>query len=123
MSKRILTVDDSATMREMVAFTLRHAGFEVEEAGNGRDALSKLGAGPMFDLIITDLNMPEMDGFALIEQVRGGTKPHQFVPILILTTEADSARKERGRAVGATGWIVKPFSPQKLVEVVGKVCA
>lgn len=123
MKKRVLAVDDSATMREMVSFTLRHAGFEVVEADNGKDALSKLEDGASFDLIITDLNMPQMDGFAFIEQVRGKPQAHQFVPILILTTEADAARKERGRAVGATGWIVKPFSPQKLVEVVGKVCA
>jgi two-component system chemotaxis response regulator CheY len=120
MAKRILTVDDSKTMRDMVAFTLRKAGFEVNEAEDGRKALTVLG-GARFDLIITDLNMPNMDGISLIRQVRSSAQ-HRGVPILILTTESDSAKKADGKAAGATGWLVKPFSPEKLVELVQRVC-
>lgn len=123
MSKRILTVDDSATMREMLSLTLRQAGFDVTQAIHGEAAIEQLQESPRFDLIITDLNMPGMDGFSLIEQVRKGKLAHRSVPILILTTEVDPVKKDRGRAVGATGWITKPFTPQKLVEIVGKVCA
>jgi len=121
MVKRILAVDDSRTMREMVSLTLKTAGFDVAEAEDGKDALRVLGEGNKFDLVITDLNMPEMDGFGIIEQVRASSH-HKFVPILILTTEADAQKKERGKALGATGWIVKPFNPEKLVQVVNKVC-
>jgi two-component system chemotaxis response regulator CheY len=105
----------------MVSFTLKGAQYEVVEAEDGKDALTKLTA-QKFDLIITDLNMPNMDGFELIENVRKGGN-HKFTPILILTTESDSAKKERGKASGATGWIVKPFHPDRLLEVVKKVCA
>ena len=120
MSKRILAVDDSKTMRDMVAFTLRNAGFQVEEAEDGKAALGKLG-GAKFDLIITDLNMPNMDGISLIRNVRAGSQ-HRAVPILILTTESDATKKNDGKAAGATGWLVKPFSPEKLVELVQRVC-
>jgi two-component system, chemotaxis family, chemotaxis protein CheY len=120
MAKRILTVDDSKTMRDMVSFTLRKAGFDVNEAEDGKQALSVLSGG-RFDLIITDLNMPVMDGISLIKNVRAST-PHRGVPILILTTESDSAKKADGKAAGATGWLVKPFSPEKLVELVMRVC-
>jgi two-component system chemotaxis response regulator CheY len=120
MAKRVLTVDDSKTMRDMVSFTLRKAGFDVDEAEDGRKALSVLGAGK-FDLIITDLNMPNMDGISLIKNVRSGSS-HRGVPILILTTESDSTKKNDGKAAGATGWLVKPFSPEKLVELVQRVC-
>lgn len=121
MTKKILAVDDSKTMREMVSFTLKAAGYEVTEAEDGKDALRVLADGTRFDLIITDLNMPQMDGFDLIDQLRNSPL-HKFVPILILTTESDPAKKERGKAAGATGWIVKPFNPDKLVQVVKKVC-
>jgi two-component system chemotaxis response regulator CheY len=120
MAKRILTVDDSKTMRDMVTFTLRKAGFDVNEAEDGRKALTVLG-GARFDLIITDLNMPNMDGISLIKQVRSSAQ-HRGVPILILTTESDAAKKADGKAAGATGWLVKPFSPEKLVELVQRVC-
>ena len=120
MSKRVLAVDDSKTMRDMVAFTLRNAGFQVEEAEDGKAALGKLG-GAKFDLIITDLNMPNMDGISLIRNVRAGSQ-HRAVPILILTTESDGTKKADGKAAGATGWLVKPFSPEKLVELVQRVC-
>jgi two-component system chemotaxis response regulator CheY len=120
MAKRILTVDDSKTMRDMVSYTLRKAGFDVNEAEDGKKALAVL-AGGRFDLVITDLNMPVMDGITLIRNVRSGSQ-HRSVPILILTTEADGAKKAEGKAAGATGWLVKPFSPDKLVEVVQRVC-
>jgi two-component system chemotaxis response regulator CheY len=120
MSKKILTVDDSKTMRDMVAFTLRKAGFEVNEAEDGNKALAVL-AGAKFDLIITDLNMPNMDGISLIKNVRTSAQ-HRAVPILILTTEGDGTKKAEGKAAGATGWLVKPFNPDKLVELVNRVC-
>lgn len=120
MSRRILAVDDSKTMRDMVSFALKGAGFQVDEAEDGKVALAKLGVAK-FDLIITDLNMPNVDGISLIRQVRAGTQ-HRAVPILILTTEADGAKKAEGKSAGATGWLVKPFSPDKLVELVNRVC-
>ena len=119
MSKRILAVDDSKTMRDMVTFTLRNAGFQVDEAEDGNVALGKLGTAS-FDLIITDLNMPNMDGISLIRNVRAGTQ-HRAVPILILTTESDGNKKADGKAAGATGWLVKPFNPEQLVATVQKV--
>lgn len=121
MTKRILIVDDSKTMRDMVNFTLSSAGFQVIEANDGVEALVALEANPC-DLMITDLNMPNLDGFGLIEQVRANSR-YRFLPILMLTTESDPTKKDRGKAAGATGWIVKPFNPEKLVQVVHKVCA
>ncbi len=120
MSKRVLTVDDSQTIREMVSFTLKGAGFEVVEAEDGRKALDLLGSTKV-DVIITDLNMPNMDGITLIKELRANPA-HKFVPILMLTTESQEAKKSEGRGAGATGWIVKPFDPEKLVQVVNKVC-
>jgi two-component system chemotaxis response regulator CheY len=119
MKKKVLTVDDSRTMREMVSFTLRGAGFEVVEAGDGQQALVLL-ASHKVDLILADLNMPVMDGITLIRRVRAAGD-HRTVPILMLTTESDDAKKQEGRAAGATGWIVKPFNPDKLIQVVQKV--
>ncbi len=121
MSKKALTVDDSKTMRDMVSFTLKGAGFDVLEAEDGQNALSVLG-GDKVDVIITDLNMPNMNGLELIGKLRADPV-HKFTPILMLTTEGDAAKKEEGKAAGATGWIVKPFNPEKLVSVVNKVCA
>ena len=120
MGKRVLTVDDSKTMRDMVRFTLSGAGFEVVEAEDGAKALSLLD-GTRVDLIITDINMPNMDGVTLVKRVRAGTS-HRSIPILILTTEGGDQKKAEGRAAGATGWIVKPFAPDKLLQVVNKVC-
>ncbi len=118
MSKVILTVDDSASARQMVSFTLRAAGNEVVEATDGRDALSKLSGG--IHLIITDLNMPTMDGIELIKQVRTSST-HKYVPILVLTTESQPAKKQEAKTAGATGWIVKPFRPEQLLAVVERV--
>lgn len=120
MSKKALTVDDSRTMREMVAFSLKGAGFEVMEAEDGKHALSVLGGGKV-DVIITDLNMPNMDGIELIRALRADAT-YKFTPILMLTTEGDATKKQQGKDAGATGWIVKPFNPEKLVETVRKVC-
>lgn len=121
MPKRALTVDDSKTMRDMVSFTLKNAGFDVVEAEDGKDALGKIG-GQKFDVIITDLNMPNMNGFDLIRSLRANPD-YKFTPILMLTTEGDDNKKNEGKSAGATGWIVKPFNPEKLVQVVNKVCA
>ena len=120
MSKRALTVDDSKTMRDTVTFTLKGAGFEVIEAEDGKHALTVLN-GSKVDVIITDLNMPNMNGIELIKALRADNN-YKFTPILMLTTEADDTKKQEGKSVGATGWIVKPFNPEKLVQVVQKVC-
>ena len=120
MGKKILAVDDSKTMREMVSFTLKSAGYDVIEAEDGQAALAALG-GQKVDAVITDLNMPNMNGFELIRALRANPL-YKFTPILMLTTEADGSKKEEGKSAGATGWIVKPFNPEKLVEVVKKVC-
>jgi two-component system, chemotaxis family, chemotaxis protein CheY len=120
MAKRVLTVDDSKTMRDMVAFTLRGAGFDVVEAEDGLKALGVLERTSV-DLVITDINMPNMDGVSLTRQLRA--KPtFRSTPILILTTEGGDDKKAEGRAAGATGWIVKPLAPEKLLQVVNKVC-
>jgi two-component system, chemotaxis family, chemotaxis protein CheY len=121
MPKHVMTVDDSKTMRDMVSFTLRSAGFQVTEAEDGQKALFTLRSAQV-DVIITDLNMPNMDGVALIRRLRADPK-YRVVPILMLTTEGDPGKKAEGRAAGATGWIVKPFDPKKLVDVVNRVCA
>lgn len=120
MSKKILAVDDSKTMRDMVAFTLKGAGHNVLEANDGQHALSVLGSSKV-DLVITDVNMPNMDGISLVKALRGHAV-HRSTPILILTTESDASKKSAGKDAGATGWIVKPFVPEKLLEVVKKVC-
>lgn len=120
MTKKILTVDDSRTMREMVAFTLKSAGYEVVEAEDGQAALQLLNSGKV-DAVITDLNMPNMNGFELIRSLRDNPV-YKFTPILMLTTESEGSKKEEGKAAGATGWIVKPFNPEKLLDVVKKVC-
>ena len=119
MPKVIMTADDSASVRQMVAFTLKDAGYDVVEAVDGQEALRKLnGAG--VNMLITDLNMPNMDGIELIKQVRS-QQQFKFMPIVMLTTESQDAKKKEGKAAGATGWIVKPFKPEQLVAVVKKV--
>jgi len=120
MGRKILAVDDSKTMRDMVAFTLKGAGFDVLIAEDGQHALSVLG-GDMVDCIITDINMPNLDGIGLIKALRSNPA-HRATPILVLTTESDQTKKSEGRNAGATGWIVKPFSPDKLLATVNKVC-
>ena len=119
MAKKILTVDDSISMRQMISFTLRENGYEVVEAVDGQDAISKA-QNQSFDLIFTDQNMPNIDGLTLIQMLRD-LPEHEKTPILMLTTEASDDMKKMGRAAGATGWLVKPFDPQKLLDVVKKV--
>jgi two-component system, chemotaxis family, chemotaxis protein CheY len=115
----ILAVDDSASMRQMVSFTLKNAGYHVTEAVDGEDALDKARAKD-FDLVLTDQNMPRLDGIGLTKKLRE-TPKFKATPILILTTESSDQMKQAGRAAGATGWLVKPFDPAKLIEVIKKV--
>ena len=117
--KTILAVDDSATMREMVSFVLESAGYRVIEAEDGAQGLDRATANSV-DLVITDQNMPNMDGLTLVRSLRE-LRDYKSTPILLLTTESSDAMKAQGRAAGATGWLVKPFDPATLLEVVGKV--
>ena len=119
MSKVIMTVDDSASVRQMVAFTLKQNGYDVVEAVDGRDALNKLGS-TRVDMLITDLNMPNLDGIGLIKGARA-LPACKFIPMIMLTTESQDGKKQEGKAAGATGWIVKPFKPEQLMAVVKKV--
>lgn len=120
MAKRVLTVDDSRTIRDMVCFTLRGAGYEVAEAPDAQAGLNLLKTAK-FDCIISDINMPGMDGIAFTKAVRA-TPTHRSAPILLLTTESDPDKKTAGKQAGATGWLTKPFNPDKLIETVRKVC-
>ena len=117
----ILVVDDSTTMRQMVSFTLTSASHSTTEAGNGVEAL-KIAQDDKFDLVIADVNMPEMNGIELIKALRA-LPAYKFVPILMLTTESQNEKKLEGKAAGATGWIVKPFNPEALLNVLGRVLA
>ncbi|ACM20613.1 response receiver CheY associated with MCPs of class 34H [Geotalea daltonii FRC-32] len=119
MGKIIMTADDSASVRQMVSFTLKQNGYEVVEAVDGKDALQKLG-GQKVDMLITDLNMPNLDGIGLIKGARA-LPACKFIPIVMLTTESQDSKKQEGKAAGATGWIVKPFKPEQLMAVVKKV--
>jgi two-component system chemotaxis response regulator CheY len=119
MAKTILAVDDSSSLRQMVAFSLKAAGYQVVEAVDGQDGLDKAKLQTV-DLVLTDQNMPRMDGLALIKLLRA-LPSYQKVPILMLTTESSDEMKSKGRAAGANGWLVKPFDPQRLIEVVKKV--
>jgi len=118
MPKTVLIVDDSASMRQLVAFTIKDAGYDVLLAENGKDALEKMSRAKV-DMVITDLNMPEMDGITFIRELRGKAD-YKFIPIIMLTTESQDVKKQEGRAAGASGWIVKPFSPSQLMDVVKK---
>lgn len=115
----ILAVDDSASMRQMVSFTLKGAGYDVVEAADGAKAL-EAAKGQKFDLVLSDVNMPVMDGISLIKALRA-LPAFRFTPILMLTTESGDNKKAEGKAAGATGWIVKPFSPDQLINTVKKV--
>jgi two-component system, chemotaxis family, chemotaxis protein CheY len=119
--KRIITVDDAATMRRLVSYTLRSEGYEVVEAEDGEDALRVLAAQAV-DVVITDINMPRMDGIELVRRLRA-LPQFKTTPILMLTTESDPAKKQEGRNAGATGWITKPFQPDQLLAAVAKVSA
>ncbi len=116
---KILAVDDSASMRQMVAFTLKSAGFDVTDASDGVEAL-KIAKSQSFDVVISDVNMPNMDGLSLCRELRQ-LPNFKFTPILMLTTESSPEKKQAGRGAGATGWIVKPFNPDQLLATVNKV--
>jgi two-component system chemotaxis response regulator CheY len=119
MTAHILTVDDSASIRMTTKMTLTNAGYQVTEAVDGRDGLSKAGAGT-FDLIVTDLNMPNMNGIEMIRSLRS-SPAHMGTPIIFLTTESDGEIKSQAKAAGATGWLTKPFDPDQLVKIARKV--
>ncbi|MBJ6723139.1 response regulator [Geomesophilobacter sediminis] len=119
MAKTIMTADDSASVRQMVTFTLKQGGYDVVEAVDGKDALQKLSQCKV-DMLITDLNMPNLDGIGLIKGARA-LPACKFIPIIMLTTESQDSKKAEGKAAGATGWIVKPFKPEQLMAVVKKV--
>ena len=115
----ILTVDDTASMRQMISFTLHSVGHEVIQASDGQEALKVL-EGKKVDLVIADINMPNMDGITLLKSLRA-LADYKFTPILMLTTESQDAKRQQGKVAGATGWIVKPFNPEQLLNVVKKV--
>jgi two-component system chemotaxis response regulator CheY len=116
---RILAVDDSASMRQMVGFTLKAAGFDVAEAEDGAVALS-MARKEKFSLVLADVNMPNMDGLSLVKELR--TLPdYKFTPLLMLTTESTPEKKMEGKSAGATGWLVKPFNPEQLISTVKRV--
>jgi two-component system, chemotaxis family, chemotaxis protein CheY len=119
MSKTILSADDSASIRQLVVFTLEKEGYEVISAVDGQDALNKAKAATV-DMVITDLNMPNMDGIELIQALRA-EPTFKFTPIVMLTTESATNKKDAGKHAGATGWIVKPFKPDQLISVVKRL--
>ncbi len=120
MAKRILAVDDSAAIRQSISYILVQAGYEVKEATDGEEALRLLSSMPQMDLIISDVNMPKLNGIELIKKLRA-MPAYRFTPILVLTTDAQGSQMKEGRDAGATGWIVKPFSADKLLGIVEKV--
>jgi two-component system chemotaxis response regulator CheY len=120
MAKTILIVDDSTSIRQVVAFTLKQAGFAVVEGSNGKEGLAQLEATQRVDLIVTDLNMPVMDGITFIKHVRSRPSS-KGTPVLMLTTESQDSKKQEGKAAGATGWLVKPFHPEKLLQTIARV--
>jgi two-component system chemotaxis response regulator CheY len=120
VGKTVLVVDDSVSMRQIVSFTLTGAGYQVVEAEDGKEALEKLNGGAKPNLIITDLNMPNIDGISLIKAVRG-MAGHKVTPILMLTTESSEYKKKEGQSAGATGWVVKPFHPDQMLATIKKV--
>ncbi len=115
----ILIVDDSASMRQMVTFTLKGAGYEVEEAVDGADGLKKAKI-KAFSIVVSDVNMPNMDGITLIKELRA-LPNYKFTPLLLLTTESTAEKKQEGKTAGATGWMVKPFNPEQLLATIKKV--
>lgn len=117
--KKVLAVDDSATIRTSISFVLKQEGYDVVEAVDGVDGLAKAKE-QKFNLVITDINMPNMDGIEMIKQLRT-TEGYKFTPIIALTTESQGSKMQEGKAAGATGWIVKPFTSEKLLAIVKKI--
>jgi two-component system, chemotaxis family, chemotaxis protein CheY len=120
MTKRILIVDDSESVRQVARIALKGAGYEVTEACDGTDGLVKLGGGDRINLIVSDVNMPKMDGITFLKEVKKHPN-YKFTPVIMLTTEAGQDKKDEGRAAGAKAWIVKPFNPQTLLDAVSKL--
>jgi two-component system chemotaxis response regulator CheY len=120
MSKTVMVVDDSSSFRTVVKLALQKAGYTVIEAGDGKDAVGKLG-GQKINLIVCDVNMPNMDGLAFLRHIKAMTA-YKFTPVIMLTTESQESKKAEGRAAGARAWITKPFQPSQLVEAVNKLC-
>lgn len=120
MAKTILIVDDSSSLRTVVKLALQRAGYEVHEAGDGQEALTQLDKLAKVHLIVSDVNMPNMDGISFVKQVKLHPR-HKFAPVVMLTTEGQDAKKEQGRAAGAKAWIVKPFNPPQLLDAVSKL--
>lgn len=120
MAEKILVVDDSISMRSVLTTILEDEGYDVLQANNGRDALDQLQDADAVKLIITDVNMPTMNGIEFTKQVRKNSN-HKFVPIIILTTESEDDMKQQGKAAGATAWIVKPFIPENIIDIINKV--
>ncbi|ADT89185.1 response regulator [Vibrio sp. Vb2880] len=116
---KILAVDDSISIRQMVSHTLKDAGYDVETANDGREALTKAQS-TKFDVVISDVNMPNMGGFELVKAIRGNPQ-YKFIPILMLTTETSMEKKQEGKLAGATGWLVKPFNPDTLLKTLKRV--
>lgn len=121
MQKSILAVDDSITMRQTISIVLEKEDYKVTTANDGKDALNKLKGSERFNVIITDVNMPNMDGITFTSEARKLAQ-YKFTPIIMVTTESQASKKEEGKKAGATGWIVKPFQPEQLLAVVKKVC-
>ena len=119
MSKKILVVDDSASLRQVVSIALKSAGYEGIEASDGKDALSKLD-GSKINLIISDLNMPNMDGISMVKEIKQMSS-YKFTPIIMLTTESQDSKKEEGRSAGVKAWMVKPFKPEQMLDAVSKL--
>jgi two-component system chemotaxis response regulator CheY len=120
VTKTVLTVDDSKTMRDMLRLALTDAGLNVVQADDGVHGCEVMNTQDKFDVIITDINMPRLDGYGFIDQVRKHPR-HKATPVLVLTTESEASKKERAKQAGATGWIVKPFDPTKLVAAIKRV--
>ncbi|HEY1104010.1 MAG TPA: response regulator [Burkholderiaceae bacterium] len=120
MAKTILIVDDSSSLRQVVKIALSRAGYDVLEAGDGKEALTQLDAAGKVNLIVSDVNMPNMDGITFVTQVKQSPR-HKFTPVIMLTTEGQDQKKEQGRAAGAKAWIVKPFNPPQLLDAVSKL--
>jgi len=120
MPKTILIVDDSSSLRTVVKLALQRSGFDVHEAGDGQEGLEQLDRLQKVHLIVSDVNMPRMDGISFVRQVKQHPR-HRFAPVVMLTTEGQEAKKEQGRAAGAKAWIVKPFNPPQLLDAVAKL--
>jgi two-component system chemotaxis response regulator CheY len=120
MAKTILIVDDSSSLRTVVKLALQRAGYEVVEAGDGQEALTRLDALNKVHLVVSDVNMPNMDGISFVKALKQHPR-HRFAPVVMLTTEGQDAKKEQGRAAGAKAWIVKPFNPPQLLDAVSKL--